>query len=180
MGWRDRLRKQFQMVTAQLRFCINRSQRPQTRQFVLCFQPNIIRNILINKALGEDGQIVLGRQCASRFRRSYVKQVSKESHRAGAKVFTRKGRALLKHEAESSQMHSYSLRHMYCSWSGIFYLIGKIPPTVFIHVSAQSDRAIRTPRNRCSCSQSLITNNTQFQYCKRLTLPVIQGRLAYR
>ena len=68
MGWRDRLRKQFQMVTAQLRFCINGAQRPPTRQFVLCFQPNIIRNILINKTLGEDGQIVLDRQRASRFR----------------------------------------------------------------------------------------------------------------
>ncbi len=101
---------------------LNRAQRPLRRQFVMRHQQSTIWNVLINKTLGGDGQDVLGRQCASRFRRLRSSRSAKSLAELARRYSHGRAVPLLKHEAESSQMHSYSLRHMLCSWSGIFYL----------------------------------------------------------
>lgn len=58
-------------------------------------------NVLMDKTLGEDGQVVFGRQCASRFHRTYVLQVSKESRSTGAEVVTKEPCPVLNHETNS-------------------------------------------------------------------------------
>lgn len=67
MGWKGRLRKRFQLVNGTIAILDKQRAADIERQFVLCKQLNIIRNALINKTLGEDGQVVLGRQCALDF-----------------------------------------------------------------------------------------------------------------
>jgi hypothetical protein len=83
-----------------------------TTDKTVCLVPSTehSRNVLIDKMLGEDGQIVFNRQYASKFQRTMVKLVGKASHRTGAELFTIGLCPLLNHEAESSQMRSFSLR----------------------------------------------------------------------
>jgi hypothetical protein len=82
-----------------------------TTDKTVCLVPSTehSQNVLIDKMLGEDGQIVFNRQYASRFHRIMVKRVGKESHRTGAELVTIGLCPLLNHEAESSQMRSFSL-----------------------------------------------------------------------
>jgi hypothetical protein len=92
------------------------------------------------------------------------------------------GRAapLHKHEAESSQVQSFSPDK--CSDHGAVFLvvIGKIVAAVIIHVSAQSHRAIRTPRIRCSGSQSPMRKlSGDFSYRLYLLAPPHQRSLYF-
>jgi hypothetical protein len=67
VGWKGRLQKRFQLVNGTIAILDKQRAAAPTRQFVLCKQPNNIRNVLINKPLSEDGQVVLGRQFALDF-----------------------------------------------------------------------------------------------------------------
>jgi hypothetical protein len=67
VGWRGRLRKRFQLVNGTIAILDKQRATATDKTVCLCNQPNIIRNVLINKTLSEDGQVVLGRQCALDF-----------------------------------------------------------------------------------------------------------------